>query len=115
MRGTAKSAVGKATMAAIRALRPIVEGLRQRAPALSEQLVRAMTNVALCIARADFPVDGNRRGQLFAALASAREAQAVLRVAVAGSYCSKQSVEVARGRLDETHAMLCRLVRSRAA
>lgn len=111
MRGIPKFAVGDVTLEAIGALRPIVEGIRRRDRALSEQLVRAMTNVALCISRAEFPVEGTRRGHLFAALASASEAQAVLQIAVDWDHCTERRAEPARVLLDKTHAMLCELAR----
>jgi hypothetical protein len=111
MRGIQKLVVGDVTLEAIGALRPVVDGIRRRDRALSGQLVRAMTNVALCISRAEFPVAGTRRGHLFAALASASEALAVLHVAIDWDYCTELRAKPARALLDKTHAMLCRLVR----
>ena len=113
MRGIPKFAVGDVTLQAIGALRPVVDGIRRRDRALSEQLVRAMTNVALCISRAEFPVEGTRRGHLFAALASASEAQAVLQVAIDWDHCTEQKAKPARALLDKTHAMLYQLARHR--
>jgi four helix bundle protein len=111
MRGIRKLEVGDVTLQAIGALRPLVDGIRRRDRALSEQLVRAMTNVALCISRAEFPVEGTRRGHLFAALASASEAQAVLHVAIDWEYCTEQRAKPARALLDKTQALLCQLAR----
>ncbi len=72
-----------------------------------------MTNVALSITRAEFPVEGTRRGHLFAALASAGEAQAVVRIAIDCEYCSEARAKPARVLLDKTQAMLCELARHR--
>jgi four helix bundle protein len=113
MRGIEKLATGTTTLQAIGALRPLLGGIRRRDPALSEQLARAMTSVALCITRAEFPVEGTRRGHLFMALASVSEAQAVLQVAVDARYATAQRAEPARALLDKTRSMLCGLVRSR--
>jgi four helix bundle protein len=111
MRGSKKLVVGDVTLQAIGALRPLVDGIRRRNRALSEQLVRAMTNVALCISRAEFPVEGTPRGHLLAALASAGEAQAVLHVAIDCDYCTEQRAKPARALLDKTQTMLCQLAR----
>jgi four helix bundle protein len=113
MRGIEKFVVGEVNLQAIRVLRPLLAGFRRRDRALSEQLVRAMTNVALCITRAEFPVEGTRRGHLFAALASTGEAQAVLRIAVDSGYCSEERAKAARTLLEQTGAMLCELARQR--
>jgi four helix bundle protein len=113
MRGIEKLVVGEVNLQAIRVLRPLLAGIRRRDRALSEQLVRAMTNVALCIMRAEFPVEGTRRGHLFAALASAGEAQAVLHIAIDCDYCSAHRAKPARVLLDKTQAMLCELARQR--
>lgn len=113
MKGIEKLVVGDVNLKAIGALRPLMAGIRRRDRALSEQLVRAMTNVALCIARAEFPVEGTRRGHLFAALASAGEAQAVLRIAVDCDYCSESRAKPARALIEKTHVMLCQLARKR--
>ena len=111
IKGIKKLIVGDVTLEAIGAMRPLVEGIRRRDRALSEQLVRAMTNVALSITRAEFPVQGTRRGHLFAAVASASEAQALLCLAIDWGYCAAPRAKPARALLDKTHAMLCGLVR----
>lgn len=113
MKGIDKLVVGDVNLQAIGAVRPLLGGIRRRDRALSEQLVRAMTNVALCIARAEFPVEGTKRGHLFAALASAGEAQAVLHIAIDCDYCSAQRAKPARVLLEKTQAMLCQLARRR--
>ena len=109
MRAIETLAVGNVTLQAIGALRPLLAGIRRRDRALSEQLVRAMTNVALCITRAEFPVEGTRRGHLFAALASVGEAQVMLQIAIEGDYCARQRAKPARALLDKTQAMVCEL------
>lgn len=111
MRGIPKLVVADVTLEAIGALRPIVDGIRRRDRALSEQLVRAMTNMALCISRAGFPVEGTRRGHLFSALASSSEAQAVLQVAIDWEHCTERRAKPARVLLKKAHSILCRLTR----
>jgi four helix bundle protein len=113
MRGIKKLLVGDVALEAIGALRPVVDGIRRRDRALSEQLVRAMTSVALSVTRAEFPVQGTRRGHILAAVASASEAQAVLHIAVDCAYCTRERAKPARVLLDKTQAMLCRLARRR--
>jgi four helix bundle protein len=103
--------LGDVTLNAIAALRPLADAIRRRDGALSEQLVRAVTNVALCISRAEFPVERTRREHLLGALASASEAQAVLSVAIDRDYCSERRAKSARALLHETHALLCQLAR----
>ena len=93
-------------MQAIGALRPLLGGIRRRDRALSEQVVRAMTNVALCITRAEFPVEGTRRGHLFLALASACEVQAVLQIAIDSGYATERGAKRARTLLDEIRNIL---------
>lgn len=113
MRGIEKLAVGNVTLEAIGALRFVVARIRRRDRALSEQLVRAMNNVALSITRAEFPVEGTRRGHLFTALASACEAQAVLQIAVDSGYVAERPAKPARALLDKTQKMLVELARAR--
>jgi hypothetical protein len=106
MRGIEKLAAGRVALQAIGALRPLLGAIRRRDRALSEQLVRAMTNVALCITRAEFPVEGKRRGHLLLALASACEAQAVLQIAIGSGYGTERRATRARVLLDETRNVL---------
>jgi four helix bundle protein len=113
MRGVEKLAVGDVNLQAIRALQPLVAGIRQRDRALSEQLVRALANVALCIARTEYPVQGTRRGYLFVALASACEAQAVLQIAVDSGYAAEGRAKRARDLMGKTRQMLSELARAR--
>lgn len=113
MRGRPRFALGDVALNAIAALRPLADAIRRRDRALSEQLVRAVTNVALCISRAEFPVTRTRREHLLGALASASEAQAVLRVAIDRDYCSERRAKSARALLHETHALLCQLARQK--
>jgi four helix bundle protein len=112
MRGIEKLVVGEVNLQALGALRPLLGAIRRRDRALSEQLVRAMTNVALFIARAEFPVEGTRRGHLFLALASACEAQAVLQIAIDSGYGMERRAKRARALLDEARNMLLVALRS---
>jgi hypothetical protein len=115
MRGLEKLAAGRVTLRAVGALRPLLGGIRRRDRALSEQLVRAMTNVALCIARAEFPVAGTARGQLCLALASACEARAVLQIAIDSGYATERRAMRARGLLDQTRNLLLVWLREHSA
>lgn len=108
-----KLKVGEVSLDAIRALQPMVAGIRRCDRAVSEQLVRAMTNVALSIGRAEFPVQGTRRGHLLAALGSASEARAVLQMAVDWGYCAPKRARGAQQLLDRVLTMLSALIRRR--
>lgn len=97
-------------MEAIRALRPLMAGLRRRDRALWQQLVRAVTNVSISIARAEYPALGARRAHLLSAVGSVSEARAVLRLAVDWGYCAAPRAKAAQALLERTRLMLAQLV-----
>ena len=113
MVGMRKLKVGDVNLGVIRALQPMMAGMRRRDRAVSEQLVRALTNVAFSIGRAEFPVRGTRREHLLAALGSASEARAVLHMAVDWGYCAPLRARGAQQLLDRTLSILVALVRRR--
>ena len=98
-------------MEAIRALRPLMARLERRDRALWHQLMRAVTNVSMSIARADYRAVGTRRGHLLSAVGSVSEARAVLHLAIDWGYCAAPRAKEAQTLLDRTLLMLAQLVR----
>jgi four helix bundle protein len=86
-------------------------GLRRRDRTLWHQLVRAVTNVSVSIARAEYPAAGARREHLLAAVGSVSEARAVLHLAIDWGYCAAPRAKQAQTLLDGTQLMLAKLVR----
>ena len=83
---------------------------------LLDQLHRASRSVVLNIAEGLGVGRGKRRDQHFRiALGSAREAMAVIDLAVATGLVPKESVAAAADRVDHVCAMLWKLTRHRAA
>lgn len=98
--------VGEVNLQAIVALRPLLESLRRRDRRASEQLVRALTNSALCIARADYRAPCDRRMHLLSAVASTGEARALLGMFVQWGYCAPGRTVAAERLLDQMLSML---------
>lgn len=113
-----KSEVAEASLRTIRRLQPLMAGIRRSDRALANQLMRAMTNVALCIGRAEYREVSARRGHLLEAIGSAGEVQAVLQLAIFSRYCTPERAKRAREELSRTTALLWKMAsrkRSRAA
>jgi four helix bundle protein len=106
-----KSEVGELSLELVRALRPLIRGLERRDRALWQQLVRAVTDVSLSLARAEYPERGARRGHLLAAVFSVSEARAVLHLAVDWGYLAAPRARGAHTLLERTSTMLAQLVR----
>ena len=95
----------------IRAVRPLMVRIRGRDEALAQQLVRALNDVVLSIARAEHPARGAVRAHVLAAVGSAIEARALLQMTVDFRYCTWRSVKRACEKLDRTTSMLRDLAR----
>ena len=113
-----KSELAEARLQTIRRLRPLMPGIRRCDRALANQLMRAVTNVALCIGRAESREPSARRGHLLEAIGSAGEVQAVLQLAIASRYCAADRAKLAHQELNRTMQLLWRMAsrkRSQAA
>lgn len=101
-----KFGVGEVNLKAIVAVRPLVQGLRRRDRRACDQLVRALTNSALCISRADYRASRDRRRHLLHAVASTGEARALLKMFVEWGYCASARTVAAERLLDQMLSML---------
>lgn len=106
-----RSRVGEASLDTVRAVQPLIAGLRRRDRALAEQLVRALTNLAMSAGRVGFAAPRSRRTHVLAAVASASEAAALLRMAVDWRYCSWSRAKLAYEQLNRTSLALWKLAR----
>jgi four helix bundle protein len=77
----------------IEMLAPLIPRIKQRDKSLADQLVRAVTSVALNLGEAELSDPGNRKARLFSAAGSANETLTGLRVAVAWRYVSARETE----------------------
>jgi four helix bundle protein len=107
------SVVGEAGSDTIRAMRPLLKRVEARDPALARQLVRALTNVAMAIGRAELPQPGGVRQHILNAVGSANEARALLQMIVDWRYCTWRSAKRAYEQLDVTTRMLWHLAKQK--
>lgn len=98
--------LGQVNLKAIAVVRPLLAGFRRRDRPACEQLLRALTNSALCISRADFRDGSERRRHLLHAVASTGEARALLKMFVAWGCCAPGRLVAAERLLDQMLSML---------
>jgi hypothetical protein len=106
-----KSKVSEASLETVRLVQPLLAGLRKRDAALADQLVRALTNLAMSTGRLSCAEQSKKRAHVLAAVASTSEAGALLRMAVDWRYFTWQSAKPAYEALNCTAMMLWRLAR----
>jgi hypothetical protein len=104
-----QQSVGKSSLETVRLLQPLIAGLRERDAALTDQLLRALTNLAMSTSRLRFAERGEKRAHVLAALASASEAGALLRMAVDWRYCTWPAAKPAYEELNRTAVLLRKL------
>lgn len=95
----------------VAALRPMVDGLKQRDGALADQLRRAASSVVLNLAEGNQRVGRDRLHHFRIAAGSAAEVKAVLKLAAAWGYVHGSLR--AEAELDRVRAMLWRLTHRR--
>jgi hypothetical protein len=106
-----KSKVRETSLEAVRLVQPLLAGSRQRDPALTEQLVRALTHWAMSAGRVVLVEPKKKREHVLAAVASASEAAALLRTAVDRRYCTWPSAKAAYEALSRIAGLLWKLAR----
>jgi hypothetical protein len=106
-----RSKVSDSSLQTVRLVQPLLAGLRKRDAALTEQLVRALTSLARSAGGATFAQDGRKREHVLMAVASAREAAALLRLAVAWRYCPWPRAKAAYEELNRTAILLSKQAR----
>jgi hypothetical protein len=106
-----RSRLGQSSLETVRLVQPLLAGLRQHDAALTEQLVRALTSLAISAGAVVLAEQGRKREHVLAAVASASEAGALLRMAVDWRYCTWLSAKAAYEELNRTAFMLWRLAR----
>lgn len=79
----------------VRKLAPMIRGLRQRSPALADQMERALISIPLNIAEGAYSRGKNRQVRFQSAVASARETLACLETAEAMGFIGPLSPELA--------------------
>lgn len=106
-----RAKVSEASLETVRLVQPLLVGLRQRDPALAEQLVRALTHLAMSAERVTFAEPEKKREHVLSAVASVSEAAALLRMAVDWRYCTWPSAKAAYDELSRSAVLLWKLAR----
>ena len=97
------------SLAAVRALRPLVVVVQRHDRDLASQLRRAASSIVLNVAEGNRSQGANARVRFFTAAGSTSETRAALKLASAWGYFSDDQASDAEALLDRVAAMLCRL------
>ena len=93
----------------IEELRPLVVEIKRRDRSLADQLMRAVSSIALNLAEGELSEGGIQRSRFFTAAGSANESRAALRVAVGWRHITPEAAAPARERLGHIIAILWKL------
>jgi hypothetical protein len=106
-----RGAVGDSSLQVIRVVGSVLAGLRRRDEALTEQLVRALTDLAVNTGKLEGAEPRELHALALSALASVNEAHALLRLAVDWHYCPWPTVKPVWDALGHTDELLRKLAR----
>jgi hypothetical protein len=108
-----QSVVGESSRQLIRVVGPVLAGLRKRDEALTEQLVRALTDLAVNTGKLAGAEPKELHAAALSALASVSEAHALLQLAVDWRYCPWPNVKPVWDALGHTDELLRKLAQPR--